>query len=261
MKKVLKQYIILTGIYLPLIIWGYAQSSRSLIDHVKRFILDLVFTGSYYHLWYFIALIWGVLLLGLFAHKVSHVWKKMIILAILGFLFVLIGDSYYHLFDNHMKVLHILVSVYEKYFGSTRNSVGFSFPFLVIGFLVQRYKLYKKQSCNLFFALFIGSLILYIIEICCLLCFSIGKDYNASLFLVPTAGFLFCFIAALPCSTKKSIWFRKMSTYLFFLHPIPLFFVSMITENMMFRFIVTLLVTIVLSAILSWKKMKETILS
>ncbi|KGO89477.1 acyltransferase family protein [Flavobacterium suncheonense] len=131
-KRILLLYVVWQLLYLPDLLYHY---------HIKWFttktlIYKLVY--GYWHLWYLLASVLGVVLLH-FTRKWKLITKWAVILGLFaaGYLFQL---SYkLHIF----KELPFFVNIYEG-LGTTRNAVFFAFPFLLLGSLYDYWKFSPK---------------------------------------------------------------------------------------------------------------------
>lgn len=126
LKKILFLYGICMLLYLPIGIYAghYAQlTAGSLI----RMIL---FDGNFYHLWYFPALLTGILLVCVLRRFCSR--KTCTLISVFLYLLGLLGDSYWGMISG----LPVLSAVYNFGFGIfsyTRNGIFFAPLFLVMG--------------------------------------------------------------------------------------------------------------------------------
>lgn len=84
--------------------------------------------GAHFHLWYFPALIFGVLLFDYLYKKIEM--KKIILLGVIFYIIGLLGLSYYGILSGLPKNI---MDLYFKIFLRTRNGVFFAFPFIVMG--------------------------------------------------------------------------------------------------------------------------------
>lgn len=182
------------------------------------FLITLTYSGVYYHLWYFPAL-----LLSLWVLKK---WKKkhsIKILLLLSFLLLLFGatETYYGVLPSDLKKL---VSNYFQLFFTTRNFLFFGLFYVVFG-----YHTGKKDpcTCSLPFLKFILSAVLFVIE--CLLLQGIERlNSNILLFCIPLIyyGFMTLISANSLLFWKPKYSLRTWSKYYYLTHPMILYFAS-----------------------------------
>ncbi len=154
----------------------------------------LLFDGSTGHLWYIGGVIVGVFLLGVLLYYRVPL-KGMMILGAVLYLVGLLGDSYYGLLaplQSH-KLLGYVITVYEGIFSSTRNGVFMGFPFILLGGVIQIYKVNIKPSTA--FLGFVISMLALFGETFALRALNIPKDHNMYVFLFPVEFFLLSFAA------------------------------------------------------------------
>ena len=116
-KRIFLLYAISNVIYFPLVT----------IDTPKSTVYNLAF--GFYHLWYLIALAFGLILV-FFADKFLQERKYWLILMLVPGILL---DEYYKLFD--IVILNKMVSA-VRYIGGARNAVFFAMPLLLIGDLI-----------------------------------------------------------------------------------------------------------------------------
>lgn len=233
-KSLIPLYLIWSIIYLP-ILFGtsiqYMQEISTYIGglHIPEYVLPfliilavpaailvgLLYTGVYYHLWYFPALIFALVIL--------DKWKKRFPLKILlgiSFLFLLFGatETYYGFFPSQIKEL---LSYYYNTFFTTRNFLFFGLFYVVLGYyLGSKKEVYTKYSS----LKFIISIVLLIIEG---LVLQTTKRLNSNilLFTLPFVYYLFKTIIYMnPIRWKYKYSMRELSKYYYFIHPAVLFF-------------------------------------
>ena len=114
-KKTLKLYLVAIILYLPLSIY-----SGQVTFTFKEIINDLLFNGTFYHLWYLPATIIALLLVVLLLKKL----KLTTVFFITGILYLigLFGDSYYGLIVN-VPVISDFYNVLFKVFDYIRNGI------------------------------------------------------------------------------------------------------------------------------------------
>lgn len=208
LKKTGILYGIAIILYLPIGI--YAGHYKGLTPF--RVVRMLLFDGTFYHLWYFPALILGILLLWLLA----RLGGIQVSLAVSAALYVvgLFGDSYFGLAVN----IPGISKVYEmgfRLFSYTRNGLFFAPLFLAMGAWVKRSGKKGKPICN---AVGFGvSFCLMAVEGFVLRYFDLQR-HDSMYFLLPACMF-FLYRLLLNWNRKSVRAFRTISTWIYILHP------------------------------------------
>lgn len=205
-KKVLCLYGISILIYIP--IGTYAGHYKD----IRPFLLlrMLVFDGTFYHLWYFPALILGILLLCLLRRALPV--PAVFVIAVFLYLIGLLGDSYYGLIAGVSPVSAIYAWGFNI-FTYTRNGLFFAPLFLLMGACISHTGI-KKPLPNL--AGFILFFIIMAAEGFTLrhLCLQRHDSMYLSL------PFCIYFLYRLLCRDRKAKKFcRKTATWIYILHP------------------------------------------
>lgn len=138
-KKILKKLCLLYGgailLYLPLGIYAGHYQALLFTDALRM----LFFDGTFYHLWYFPAVILGILTVSVLRRFCSP--RLTLGITVLLYLIGLGGDSYYGL----AKALPFLNSIYEgmfHIFSYTRNGIFMAPLFLLPGIRI------KESECT-----------------------------------------------------------------------------------------------------------------
>ncbi len=146
LKKCALLYAFSTLLYLPLRIYNGS------LDGIIPFLRDIVFDGTFYHLWYFPAVMLGACITAvLYRRGPRPALAVCILLYVLG----LLGDSYFGLiaatpFANFYRVLF-------TFFDQTRNGFFFAPLFLLLGALMAEPPVHRRPAAwyagGFFFAL------------------------------------------------------------------------------------------------------------
>ncbi len=209
LKKTAKIYGAAILLYLPVNIYnGYFQMERMLPELLK----DLIFDGTFYHLWYLPASMLGGALAWYLITKFSY--RKAFLVT--GFLFVigLFGDSYYGIAEK----LPFLKNFYDQIFmisDHTRNGLFFAPLFFVLGgyFAEGKHRRNVKKSI----IKLISFLILMITEAMLLHHFSVQRHDSMYFFLPPVLYGLFGIL--LQFRGKRHEKFRTVSFMIYLIHP------------------------------------------
>lgn len=174
---------------------------------IYGYVRDFFFMGEHYmswQLWYLLALLYGVCMIGLF--------QKMKIsiegCAIIGILLTFIGLLMNVIHDVSLQnnIVSSIVSSYFELFRTVRNGIFNGFLFIVLGMLLCKYlEALKRIPKYVSFSVLLSSIGLYLFEIpfaLHLLSFTIL--YSILLIRLPESS---CYV-----------WLRNMSTLIYFSH-------------------------------------------
>ena len=184
-------------------------------------IIALLYTGVYYHLWYFPALIFSLILLKKWKEK-----HKIKYLLIISFILLLFGatETYYGVLPLSIKEL---LSYYYNIFFTTRNFLFFGLFYVVLGyFMGSKEKLYSKNC----FAKLIITFFLLIFE-AILLHDTDRLNSNILLSCVPLTYYLFISTIYITNNAKLKFRFGILSKYYYLIHPMIILIFSLIFKN------------------------------
>lgn len=207
--KIFKQYLFCVILYMPLNIYmgEFKEFEPSRILYIlKKFFID----GTFYHLWYFPALILGILISFGFV-KIIGIEKTLIVTALL-YLTGLFGDSYYGIIKGN----EIISGFYEGIFAVfdyTRNGLFYAPLFLCMGYFVKIGKQSDKYDLMYGFLMFL----LMSAEGMILHCFGVQRHTSMYLFLTPLMFFVFRAIMSGNEGQNKRL--RSMGTGIYIFHP------------------------------------------
>ncbi len=199
-------YLAVSLFYLPVMIY-----SNRLPGNLPAFFKDLFFDGTFYHLWYFPAVLTGCLLLVLIT-RLSVTAAALLSFA--AYIVGLFGDSYYGV----IKDVPVLSSLYDGLFqisSHTRNGIFFAPVFILLGALTAVYRIrIPKKICG--WGLF-TSLLLLLGEGYLTYRFDLQKHNSMYFFLLPALFFLFQLL--LTAEGQAAGWIRNSSMLLYLIHP------------------------------------------
>lgn len=188
-------YAVASVLYLPLNIYkGYFATEYFLPNLIK----DIVFDGTFYHLWYLPAALLGGALAWLLLRHGNE--KKALIVTAALYLIGLFGDSYYGLTESIPAVSNAYELVFQIT-DFTRNGLFFAPVFFVLGGIIAD----KKQRLSLVGSI-IGTVLCFVLmlgEAMALRGFGYQRHDSMYLFLVPLVWFLFNLL--LNIKSKKSL--------------------------------------------------------
>ncbi len=178
----------------------------------------LLIIGPTKHLWYLGALVVAVAFFS-FLLKYNVKPKYIVIISTIFYIIGLLGDSYYGIIEplKKVKIFNYLISGYKYVFSTTRNGIFMGLIFVIMGAFIA----HKKIVINLKTAFigFILSMILLYVEVSLLQYFSVPKDHNMYICLIPSTFFLF-YIASHMKLKKRKIYgkLRVMGMMIYYLH-------------------------------------------
>lgn len=237
LKKTCVMYLAATALYIPLAVGGGALSDPW--DIPKALFID----GIYYHLWYFPASIFGVILLYLLQKRLSS--DKIFIVCTAVYALGLLGNSWFGLVEN----VPVLSDIYNEI-----NSRIFMAPlFMAMGMAAGRREHFRPNIC---LTGFLTGFALMTAEAVFLKGFisDVEADrHSMYLFLPVTMWFLYGLLNAYP--VKQRPYLRKITAVVYIIHPaviglarrIPINFIS---QNSLVRFIFSVLASFAAGALI-----------
>lgn len=139
--RILRLYIIWVIIYMPLTIKSMIEEGLSFKISVVTFFQNLVFSATYYHLWYLPSLTVALLLVYWFSRRIKNKWLILIGVCLYGI--ALLGNTYLGLFAS--EKINSLFFIYNKIFITTRNGLFVGTPFMIAGKIVaEKYEYLNK---------------------------------------------------------------------------------------------------------------------
>lgn len=214
LRRVALLYVLWTAVYYPIV-----AESQDMNHYLRRCLLS----GSYYHLWYYPAMITAAVLTfcawKLFASENAMTSKPsktanssgnsgwpVIAAAFFFYIVGCMGESYYGLFTGFPGVVK-WAEAYFALFWSTRSGLFFGFFFFALGTFLQ--KRGWRMNRNRAGAALLISLALMFAEIMTLRRLDIAKDYNLYFSLIPATLFLFLWLIGEPSGGEKASGSRK----------------------------------------------------
>lgn len=201
LKKTLLLYTAATAVYLPYGSW-FAS------------IKQVVFDGSFYHLWYFPALALGAVIV-YYLKKLPAIAALWIASAM--YLFGLCGDSYITLAQK-FEPLRGVLDVLSNVFFYTRNGIFFTPLFLLIGNVIGNKEHHSQRHASIFAAGFACSLILLGVERFSLRGITFAPKDSMFISLVPCTVFLMLTLRSIRMKPKPVL--RRVSLWIYIIHPI-----------------------------------------
>ena len=213
---IINEYISKINITLPLLI------ILSIILLPIILLVALCYTGVYYHLWYFPATIFSLLVLKKWKQKFNIKY-----LLVISFILLLFGatETYYGVLPLSIKRT---LSYYYNIFFTTRNFLFFGLFYVVLGYYVgTKEKAYSKY-CFLklivsFFLLTFEAILLHDTD---------RLNSNILLSCVPLTYYLFISSIYITNKMKSDFQFDTYSKYYYLIHPMVIFVISLLYKNL-----------------------------
>lgn len=228
---------------------------------VRDYVYHLVQPFNQYHLWYFPALMLGMILIYEMLKRIKP-WVVILIGAAL-FLLGSPADAYYGV-TAYLPVVRLWANQYLALFYTTRNGVFYAILYLAIGAYFAWFPVWVKPALarNVFWITFLAMLM----ESQVLKSFAIQRDYNFYFFSIPSAIFLFLWLREVSLKPRWIYqWFREASILIYCSHGIFVILVPAImgilgwqqeSFNSMLRFWLVYFCTVGFAALVLWLEKK-----
>ncbi len=208
----------------------YAAATAVYLPYGSYFasIKQVLFDGSFYHLWYFPALALGAVIV--FALKKLPAAVSIAIAAVL-YVFGLCGDGYRTLAEN-IEPLRRALDVLSKVFSYTRNGIFFAPLFLLIGNIIgNNLRGNSKRPISLYISApcFALSLIVLAVERFSLRGITFAPRDNMFVSLIPCTVFLLLMLSTVKLKPVPVL--RQISMWVYITHPIIIDFVTRVSNG------------------------------
>lgn len=269
-RKMIPLYLVWSAIYIPVLIGTilqYLPTINSFISAIDisfpllilaiiiliplALLIALAYTGIYYHLWYFPATIFSLLLLKKWKNKFNIKY-----LLIISFVLLLFGAT-----ETYWGVIPIsfqqLLSHYYKIFFTTRNFLFFGLFYIVLGYYLGTKKEIYSKYC---FEKFIISVFLLVFETI-LLHDTNRLNSNILLSCVPLVYYLFISTVYFTNKINLTKRLRDYSKYYYLIHPMIIFIISLsikdISNYPYLNILIIILITHIISVLIIKLKKKN----
>ena len=238
--KTAKLYALLSLVYFSVIF----LSNPTLLHEPKKWMLvDFLFNGSYYHLWYMVGIIYSIAMIYLICKlKLS---KVLLPLAIVCYVIGLLGTSYYGI-DSRLPVLNMLFD--SGWFLSIRRIFLMGFPFTVLGWVISKRK-QKLHISNKHLPLAATLVaLLFVSEIIAVTVSGMSRTIEITIFLYPLLFLLFqvCLTYPLEGECKLASACRDTANFTYFWHPLVILALRRVVNANFFLFTITTAVCLIL---------------
>jgi surface polysaccharide O-acyltransferase-like enzyme len=208
--KFVKKYIVrLLVIYAT---WTIINCLSFTYLHINRIILYI--TTGYFHLWYIVTLIVGVIILHILKWRIKNNWTLLIISIIL----ILTG------FYMQEYLFHFLSELTRK--TTFRNGIFMGLPFVFFGYFIRNMekKIHERVKTSYLLFIFSCSLVCLLIESYLSNITGTVKDIHLSLIIIcPT---LFLTILRYSRYSTNDGYIGKLAASVYFIHPLVCVLIS-----------------------------------
>ena len=215
-KKLLVVYSIWSVIYFIIEFAQDFSNDMNIIAFLKQSIQGYFIGGSYYHLWFFPALFFSIIVVTFFVKT-----KKLSILAYISIILYVIGclgSSYFEI-GNHIPVLNKLFNFSN--FTLIRRVVLMGLPFFTMGYFVIKFQNKNIENKKIKYML-IFSIIGFVLEIILVNYLNIQKNIIVTLFLYLLVFYIINLLLNNPMPTREKAGgiCRGMANFVYYSHPL-----------------------------------------
>lgn len=250
LKKDFFLYLIWSIVYFAVI---FMQNPTLISLHsIKWVMMDFFVNGSFYHLWYMVAVMWCLLLMYVLCKlELKKIFEGggTFVLYLLG----LSGTSYY-LLGNQLPILSNLIN--SVYFTILRRICLMGLPFIVLGWMIAEE---KERIANITIERTVRTLIViagaYITEIAAVVLTGVARSVVITVFLYPLVAILFILCLKCPLIRYKKLgrYCGSMSGIIYFIHPlVVLLLMKVEVTDGKLLFVLTTLSCLVISSVTVW---------
>lgn len=206
-------------------------------------LVDILFNGSYYHLWYMVGIIYSIAMIYLICKlKLS---KVLLPLAIVCYVIGLLGTSYYGI-GRRLPALNVLFD--SGWFLSIRRIFLMGFPFTALGWTISegKLKLHIPEKHLLLAATMVS--LLFVAEIVAVTITGMSRTVEITVFLYPLLFLLFQICLAYPLEGKSNLASacRDTANFTYFWHPLVILTLRRVVNANFFLFTITTAVCLLL---------------
>ncbi|MEH7303102.1 acyltransferase [Neobacillus drentensis] len=184
------------------------------LANFKGYVLSIFITGSYYHMWYIVSLIYGMI----FSFLILRYVRVKLVIGI-AVIFYLIGTFVY----SYSWIIsgNILINLFIKLYGLFSSiSVGLfrAFPYIMMGFFFSKFRV----KVNTPLSIIIGGICLLLLGVEVGMLKTSGNTSKFSYVLLTGVNVFFIFNTVSKIKIKYKTFYpllRKMSSIIYFVHP------------------------------------------
>lgn len=255
-KKIVEVYIISMIIYFPVNIYAGKLKGIGIIGILKEIFIN----GTFYHLWYFPALILGIWITYFLIKNIKE--NKVRIIVILLYVIGLFGDSYYGLTEK-LEITKNIYNIIFNIFEYTRNGLFYVPIFIYLGYMIQHTNLKINKKQNIIYIII--TLILMVIEGLILHQFKLQRHDSMYIMLIPLMILIFNLIMQNKGENNKKL--RSISTTIYIMHPIFIILIrgvakvvhlqNIMIDNSVINYILVVISTVIFS--ICFEEIKEKV--
>lgn len=218
-KKLLIVYSLWSIVYIAIEAFQNMGEEFQLITFLKHIVVAYFVNGSYYHLWFFPALFFSIIIVTFFT-KI----KKLNLLAYISLILYIIGClgcSYFEI-GNQIPLIRDLIN-FSK-FTLIRRVLLMGLPFFTIGYFINKIQSNNKKNlsnkCMIYSMLFV--MMAFIVEILIVNYFNIQKNIIMTILLYPLLLLIILLLLRNPMMNKEELGrnCRGMANFVYYSHPI-----------------------------------------
>lgn len=212
--KVFRLYVALSIMYFALIF----LQNPALLHRVKKWMLiDFLFNGSYYHLWYMVGVIYSMVMIYLICK--FKLTKALLPLAVFCYAVGLLGTSYYGI-GSRLPIMRTLFD--SGWFLSIRRIFLMGFPFTALGWMISENTTRLRLAGRRLLSMTVLTAVLFAAEIIAVTITGTSRTIEITVFLYPLLFLLFQICLAYPLKGKSKLASacRDTANFTYFWHPI-----------------------------------------
>lgn len=206
-------------------------------------LIDFLFNGSYYHLWYMVGVIYSMVVIYLICK--FKLTKALLPLAVFCYAVGLLGTSYYGIGSR----LPIMSTLFDSgWFLSVRRIFLMGFPFTALGWMISEGKLKLCISKkHLLFATTLVAL-LFVAEIVAVTVTGMSRTIEITVFLYPLLFLLFQICLVYPLERKSDLASscRDTANFTYFWHPLVILALRRVVNANFLLFTITTAICLLL---------------
>ncbi len=238
--KTVKLYTLLSLVYFTVI---FLSNSVLLHEPKKWILVDFLFNGSYYHLWYMVGIVYSIAMIYLICKL--KLTKVLLPLATACYAIGLLGTSYYGI-GSRLPVLNVLFD--SGWFLSIRRIFLMGFPFTALGWVISdgKLKLHFSKKHLLFVTALVA--LLFVSEIIAVTVTGMSRTIEITVFLYPLLFLLFQACLAYPLEGKSRFASvcRNTANFTYFWHPLVILVLRRVLDANFLLFAITTAVCLLL---------------
>lgn len=238
--KMIKMYAMVSLVYFALI---FLQSPALLHEPKKWMLIDFLFNGSYFHLWYMVGVIYSIAMIYMFCKL--KLTKMLFPLAALCYAVGLLGTSYYGI-GSRLPVLSTLFD--SGWFLSIRRIFLMGFPFTALGWTISENTTRLRLTGRKLLSMTVLMTVLFVVEIVVVTTTGLSKTVVITIFLYPLVYLLFQLCLAYPLMGKSEIALacRDTANFTYFWHPLVILALDKLIRMRFLLFAATTAVCLIL---------------